>query len=128
VLAAVEFLRSLLSAAFLNAYLAAHGAPTVNLDRFRTLAPSAATGAVQKKRLTNLMDLNVDTSWYTRYRAGSNPDFGATFPQAVTITGQPAIPISDLDTPPGSGCRRSRTRPGSTSPSSSRAARASTRR
>ena len=88
-------------AAFLNAYLAAHGAPIVDLDRFRTLTPSAATGAVQKKRLTNLMDLNVDTSWYTRYRAGTNPDFGATFPQAVTITGQPAIPVSDTDTPPG---------------------------
>jgi hypothetical protein len=43
----------------------------------------------------------VDTSWYTRYRSTQNPDFGATFPQAVTIKNQPAIPVSDTDTPPG---------------------------
>jgi hypothetical protein len=42
----------------------------------------------------------VDTSFYTRYRSKQNPDFGATFPQAVTIQGQPAIPLSDKDTPP----------------------------
>src|SRR2546423_14773873 len=47
------------------------------------------------------MNLNVDTSWYTRYRSGKNPDFGATFPQAVHIQGEPAIPLSDADTPSG---------------------------
>jgi hypothetical protein len=88
-------------AAFINAYLRSKGAPTVSLERFRTLAPSAATGAKHRKRLTNLMRLNVDTSWYTRYRGAANPDFGASFPQAVTIKNQPAIPISDQDTPPG---------------------------
>src|SRR5947209_10823045 len=55
-------------AAFINAYLRSKGAPTVSLERFRTLPPSAATGAKHRKRLTNLMRLNVDTSWYTRYR------------------------------------------------------------
>jgi hypothetical protein len=44
--------------------------------------------------------LDVDTSWYTRYRSSTNPDFGATFPQAITIRNQPAIPISDADVPP----------------------------
>src|SRR6185312_5994814 len=70
-------------------------------DAFRTLPSSKATGAKQIGRLTNLMNLNVDTSWYTRYRSGKNPDFGATFPQAVHIQGEPAIPVSDADTPPG---------------------------
>ena len=42
-------------------------------------------GARQTGRLTNLLSLNVDTSWYIRYRSDENPDFGATFPQAVTI-------------------------------------------
>ncbi|MGN6378539.1 MAG: ferritin-like domain-containing protein [Gaiellales bacterium] len=85
---------------FLNAYLASKGAPTVNLDEFRTLSSSKATGAKQIGRLTNLKDLNVDTSWYTRYRSPQNPDFGASFPQAVNITNEPAIPLDDQDTPP----------------------------
>jgi len=87
-------------AAFINAYLRAHGAETVSLERFRTLEPSAATGAKQRKRLTSLKALNIDTSWYVRYRSGQNPDLGATFPQAVMIRNQPAIPLSDQDTPP----------------------------
>jgi hypothetical protein len=88
-------------AAFLNAYLESKGAQPVNLDAFRTLPSSKATGAKQIGRLTNLRALNVDTSWYTRYRSDQSPDFGATFPQAVTIEDEPAIPISDKDTPPG---------------------------
>ena len=88
-------------AAFLNAYLESRGEQPVNLDAFRTLPSSMATGAKQIGRLTNLLNLNVDTSWYTRYRSEENPDFGATFPQAVHIVGEPAIPLNDADTPPG---------------------------
>jgi hypothetical protein len=87
--------------AFLNAFLRSRGARGVNLDRFRTLHSSKATGAKQKGRLTNLMALNVDTSWYLRYRSTKNPDLGASFGQAVNIKKQPAIPVSDTDTPPG---------------------------
>ena len=87
-------------AAFLNAYLMSKGEQPVNLDAFRTLPSSRATGAKQIGRLTNLMSLDVDTSWYTRYRSTQNPDLGATFPQAVTITHQPTIPLDDSDTPP----------------------------
>jgi hypothetical protein len=88
-------------ATFLNAYLRSIGAEPVNLDRFRTLPSTKATGARHIGRLTNLQSLNVDTSWYTRYRSGQNADFGAMFPQAVTITKEPAIPLNDHDTPPG---------------------------
>lgn len=88
-------------AAFINAYLAAKGADPVNLDRFRTLPSSRATGAQQIGRLTNLMQLTVDTSWWTRYRNSTkNPDLGDTFPQAVPglSRGQfPAIPRNDGD-------------------------------
>jgi hypothetical protein len=84
-------------AAFLNAYLAAHGAPTVNLDAFRTLPSSKATGARDIGRLTNLMELNVDTSWYTRYRSTSNPDLGGSFAQLLNISHQPAIPRNNAD-------------------------------
>jgi len=92
-------------AAFLNAYLASKGAEPVNLDQFRTLPSSQATGAQQIGRLTNLMQLTVDTSWWTRYRSDNkNPDFGDTFPQAVAglAAGQfPAIPRNNGDlTPP----------------------------
>jgi Ferritin-like domain len=92
-------------AAFLNAYLASKGGEPVNLDQFRTLPSSQATGAQQIGRLTNLMQLTVDTSWWTRYRSDNkNPDFGDTFPQAIEglSVGQfPAIPRNDGDlTPP----------------------------
>jgi hypothetical protein len=91
-------------AAFINAYLKAHGKQQVNLDRFRTLPSSTATGAQQIGRLTNLMQLTVDTSYWTRYRSDSqNPDFGDTLPQAIPglAAGQfPAIPRSDDDLSP----------------------------
>ena len=88
-------------AAFLNAYLKAHGAEPVNLNKFRKLPSSKATGARQIGRLTNLMELTVDTSFWTRYRSDSrNPDFGEKLPQAVPglAAGRfPAIPRSDAD-------------------------------
>jgi Ferritin-like domain len=87
-------------AAFINAYLKSKGHKPVSLEPFRNLEPSKATGGGSKRRLTNLMALNVDTSWYLRYRATTNPDFGAKFGQAVNIKNQPAIPVSDTDTPP----------------------------
>src|ERR1700683_5503468 len=64
-------------AAFLNSYLKSKGADPVNLDKFRTLPSSKATGAKQTGRLTSLTSLDVDTRWYTRYRSSTNPDFGA---------------------------------------------------
>jgi hypothetical protein len=87
---------------FLDAYLVAHGADPVNLERFRTLPSSQATGANKTaKRLTNLMQLTVDTSYWTRYRSRTkNPDFGDTFPPAIPdlSKGQfPAIPRTDAD-------------------------------
>ena len=89
---------------FINAYLVSKGAQPVNLAKFRTLPGSKATGAQQIKRLTNLMQLSVDTTWWTRYRSRTgNPDFGDTFPQAVPdlVVGQfPAIPRSDTDLKP----------------------------
>jgi hypothetical protein len=85
-------------AAFLNACLKAHGKPQVDLDRFRRLPSSPATGARNVGRLTNLMELNVDTGWYTRYRSTANPDLGASFAQLLTIKNQPAIPRDNSDT------------------------------
>jgi ferritin-like protein len=89
---------------FLNAYLQAHGMAPANLEKFRTLPSSTATGAQQIGRLTNLMQLTVDTSWWTRYRSDSlNPDFGDTLPQAVPdlATGEhPGIPRSNADLSP----------------------------
>src|SRR6195256_996980 len=89
---------------FINAYLMSKGAEPVNLDQFRTLPSSQATGAQQIGRLTNLMQLSVDTSWWTRYRSRTgNPDFGDTFPQAVpslNVGQHPAIPRTDADLKP----------------------------
>src|SRR4029453_13957857 len=56
---------------FLNAYLVSKGAAPANLDAFRTLMGSTATGVnpdLIGHRLTNLTQLTIDTSWWTRYR------------------------------------------------------------
>jgi len=86
---------------FINEYLASKGAEPVNLDQFRTLPSSKATGANQFGRLTNLTQLSVDTSWWTRYRSRTkNPDFGDTFRQAIptlAVGQHPAIPRTDND-------------------------------
>jgi Ferritin-like domain len=87
-------------AAFLNAYLISKGEAPVDLDAFRTLPSSQATGAQDTGRLTNLLRLNVDLSWYTRYRSPKNPDFGAKLQGPFIIKNQPAIPLNDNDTPP----------------------------
>ncbi|TME63058.1 MAG: hypothetical protein E6I59_08680 [Chloroflexi bacterium] len=89
---------------FINAFLASIGADSVNLDHFRNIPSSKATGARQIGRLTNLMELTVDTSWWTRYRSrNKNPDFGDTFPQAIPGLSKgrfPAIPRNDGDLAP----------------------------
>jgi hypothetical protein len=87
---------------FLNAYLVANGAAAVDMEPFRTLPGSTAMGSSGKLRLTNLMQLTVDTSWWTRYRSSTNnPDLNpTTFEQAVPDlhNGQfTAIPRTDDD-------------------------------
>src|SRR5438552_9126325 len=79
---------------FLNAFLVKSHKRPVNLELFRTL-PSSPVAPLQTPRLTNLMHLNVDTSWYLRYRSSGNPDFGDTFEQVVNIVDRPAIPVQD---------------------------------
>jgi len=87
---------------FLNAYLVSKGAAPADLEQFRTLPGSTATGSSGKLRLTNLTQLTLDTSWWTRYRSDTkNPDFGDTFPQAVptlAVGQHTAIPRTDADT------------------------------
>jgi len=79
---------------FLNAFLAKNHQQPVNLEPFRTL-PGSPVAPKPTPRLTNLMHLNVDTSWYLRYRSTGNPDLGATFGQVVTIKDRPGIPVKD---------------------------------
>lgn len=89
-------------ATFINAYLASRGAAPVSLDQFRTLEGSKATGSSGKARLTNLMQLTIDSSWWTRYRSRTNnPDVNpTTFEQAVPdlhSSQHTAIPRTDED-------------------------------
>src|SRR5438045_1291100 len=92
---------------FLNAYLVSKGAAPANLDPFRTLMGSTATGVnpdLIGRRLTNLTQLTIDTSWWTRYRDDRhNPDLDPNhiFPQAVPslfVNQHTAIPRTDADT------------------------------
>jgi len=85
-------------AAFLNAYLRSKGERQVDLRQFANLPPTQVSFVPQTGRLTNLKQLTVDTSWWTRYRSTTNPDFGATFPNAVpslNIGLHTAIPRND---------------------------------
>src|SRR5437879_1098446 len=75
---------------FLNAYLVSKGAQPVHLNQFRTPPGSTATGSSGKPRLTNLMQLTLDTSWWTRYRSSNNhPNL---HPIVVVPTSFPAYP------------------------------------
>jgi hypothetical protein len=94
---------------FLNAYLMAHGAAPANLDAFKALPSSQATGADHRPpraplgRITNLTQLTIDTGWWTRYRdPDENPDLDPTFNFAPIIPGLltgkfTAIPQTDAD-------------------------------
>jgi hypothetical protein len=87
-------------ATFLSAYLTAKGVTPLNLAKFATLPSSKATGAKQIGRLTNLLEIHVDSSWYTRYRSSTSPDFGFTYAQALPqlFAGKfPVIPASNAD-------------------------------
>src|SRR6185437_1046924 len=89
---------------FLNAYLMSKGEAPADLERFRSLEGSTATGSSGKMRLTNLMQLTLDTSWWTRYRSdANNPDLDPNFvfPQAIPTLFEgehTAIPRTDDDT------------------------------
>jgi hypothetical protein len=86
--------------AFINSYLQSVGAAPVNLDQFANLPSSKATGAADIGRLTNLMNLTVDTSFWTRYRSSThNPDLDPNFAfgQAEKIVNRTAIPRTDDD-------------------------------
>ncbi|HEU5340350.1 hypothetical protein [Edaphobacter sp.] len=90
-------------AAFLKAYLESKGADAVDLTSFTNIPGSTAAGSTGKMRLTNLMKLTVDTSFWSRYRSITNPDFdpGSPFAQAVpslNVGQHTAIPRSDADT------------------------------
>lgn len=87
---------------FIKAYLLSKGADVIDLSQFFALPGSQVDGLDKSaRRLTNLMQLTVDTSWWTRYRSDSgNPDLGDSFPQAIPSLNQgqhPAIPRSNGD-------------------------------
>src|SRR5216683_1203436 len=90
-------------ASFLKNYLESKGAGSADLTHFKVLPSSTADGAQQIGRLTNLTQLTIDTSFWSRYRSITNPDFDATakFVQAVpslNVGKHTAIPRSNADT------------------------------
>jgi hypothetical protein len=95
-------------ASFLANFLESKGESAVSLEPFRHLPTSKAAGANQNfkgdgGRLTNLTQLTIDTSFWSRYRSITNPDFDplAKFVQAVpSLNGGrfTAIPRTDADT------------------------------
>ena len=86
---------------FLRNYLESKGEAVADLSKFFDLSPSQVTGVPNVGRLTNLMQLTVDTSWWTRYRSDSkNPDLGDSFDQAIptlAVGQHTAIPRTNAD-------------------------------
>jgi hypothetical protein len=86
---------------FLNNYLQSKGGKPIDLSSFAILPPSGVTGVPQTGRLTNLTQLKVDTTWWTRYRSAlQNPDFGGKFENAVPDLAKAphtAIPRTDAE-------------------------------
>src|SRR5437667_351814 len=89
---------------FMRKGLAVGGAGAIGAGLLAGGISLPAFAEESSSRLTKLMQLTVDTSWWTRYRSRTqNPDFGDTFPQAIPglSKGQfPAIPRSDADLSP----------------------------
>jgi Ferritin-like domain len=86
---------------FLRNYLESKGEAVADLSQFFTLPPSQVPGVPNTGRLTNLTQLTVDTTWWTRYRSDSlNPDLGDSFAQAIPTLAKnqhTAIPRSNQD-------------------------------
>ena len=72
-------------ASFLGKYLESKGAEPVDLSKFKNLPSSKADGAKQIGRLTNLTGLTIDTSFWSRYRSITNPDFDPTTKFALAV-------------------------------------------
>jgi Ferritin-like domain len=90
-------------ARFLGNYLESKGAEPADLTAFKTLPSSTADGARQVGRLTNLTQLTIDTTFWSRYRSITNPDFdpAAKFAEAVpslNVGAHAAIPRTNDDT------------------------------
>ena len=84
-------------ATYLNAHLESEGAHPVDLDRFRNLRGSTASGAQNIGRLTNLMHLDMDNSWYIRYRSVEDPDSRVPLPRVIRIVNRQSIPRTDAN-------------------------------
>ncbi len=86
---------------FLRNYLESKGEAVADLSKFFNLSPSQVPGVPNTGRLTNLTQLTIDTSWWTRYRSDSkNPDLGDTFAQAIptlAVGQHTAIPRTSAD-------------------------------
>src|SRR5467141_1132036 len=91
----------------LKNYLESKGAESFDLTPFKVLPSSQADGADKTaRRLTNLTQLTIDTSFWSRYRSITNPDFdpNAPFAQAVpslNVGKHTAIPRTNADTSGG---------------------------
>jgi hypothetical protein len=88
---------------FLKNYLESKGAQAVDLSPFATIPGSTASGSTGRPRITNLMQLTIDTSFWSRYRSITNPDVdqNAKFLEAVPSLNKgrhTAIPRTDADT------------------------------
>ncbi len=82
---------------YLNAYLESEGADPVDFDRFRTLRGSWSAMAQKIGHLTNLKHLDIDTTWYARYRQVEDSGVQCSSLKTIRMVNRQAIPRSDAD-------------------------------
>lgn len=92
-----EYIDEVSHARFLSEVLKSEGAEPVDLEEFRTLRGSAAPGALDIGRLTNLMQLNVDTSWLARYCRADKRESRLPGFQTMRVLGSQSIPRGEAD-------------------------------
>lgn len=92
-----DYIDEVSHARFLSEVLKSEGTGPVDLERFRTLRGSTAPGALDIGRLTNLMHLNVDTSWLARYRRANKGESGLPASQTMRVLSSLSIPRSEAD-------------------------------
>jgi hypothetical protein len=82
---------------FINALLESEDAESVHLDQFRNLRASSAKGALNVGRMTNLMHLELDNSWYIRYHYRVHPELNVPSARPVRIVNGKGLPSSEAD-------------------------------
>lgn len=82
---------------YLNSYLESEGIDPIDLDRFRILQGSRASGSLRVGRLTNLMHLNLDITYTKQHTGESDSAEACSSSKTMRVLNLGSIPAADGD-------------------------------